>query len=86
MRYFNIEVKFLVGCLFFDLIAWLPYTDSDNAKIRIVATWSHSFTCSGNGRNKNPLDVSGFLESHEFFQRCIVYFRIYLGMLPFSLQ
>ena len=29
--YLKIKLKVLVGCLLCDLIAWLPYTVSDNA-------------------------------------------------------
>ena len=35
---FKLELKSLVGCFFYNLIAWLPYTDNGDAKTRIVAT------------------------------------------------
>ena len=67
MRYLKIEMKVLVVCFFYDLISWLPYTMSDNAEIIIVVTCSHSLQCSGNGRIKNPSELSGFLESRDLF-------------------
>ena len=67
LRYLKIELKVLVGFLFCNLIVCLPYTVSDNVEIRIVATWSRSFPCSGNGKIKNPLEVSKFLESCDLF-------------------
>ena len=52
------ELRIIVDGLFCDLIAWLPYTVSDNVEIRIVETVLLSFLCSGNGRIKNPSEVS----------------------------
>ena len=77
MRDLKIELKVLVDCLFCNLIVLLPYTVSDNVEIRIVATCLRSLTCSGKGIIKNPLEVSGFLETRELFQTYRVCFRIY---------
>ena len=41
---------------------------SDNEEIRIVATWSCSLRCSGNGTIKNPSEVSGFLELRDIYE------------------
>ena len=38
VRDLKIVLNFFVDFLFCDLIAWLPYTMSDNTEIRIVAT------------------------------------------------
>ena len=74
--YFKFELKVLFDYLFCDLIAWLPYTKRDNAKIRIVVTWLRSFLFSGNSRIKNPSEVSGFLELRDLFRRCGVCFWV----------
>ena len=64
---FKLELKVLVDCLLCNLIVWLPYTEINNAEISIGATWSPSLLCSGNGRTKNPSEVSGFLEYCNLF-------------------
>ena len=76
MRDLKLELKVLVDYLFCDLIIWLPYTVSDKKEIRIVETWSRSFLCYGNGRIKNPSEVSRFLESRNLLQRCGLCFWI----------
>ena len=67
-RDLKIELEVLVDCLFCDLIAWLPYNVSDNVEIRIVATWSRSFPCSGNNRIKMPWRYLDSLSCATFFE------------------
>ena len=77
VRHLKVELKVLVDCLFCNLIAWLPYTVSNNSEIRIVATWSYSFLCSGNSRIKNPLEVSKLLELRDISEdvQCVFVFN-----------
>ena len=53
--YLKIEMKVLVDRLFYDLLALISYTESDNSEIRIVATLLHSFPFSGNGKKLTSL-------------------------------
>ena len=71
--YYKIELRVLVGWLFWDLIVWLPYTVNGNVEIIIVETWSRSCCALIMVELKIPrryldlLNHATFYEGVEFF-------------------
>ena len=61
MRYLKLELKVIVGWLFWDLIVWLPYTGDVNAEMIIVETWLRSYCALGTVELKIPRRYLDFL-------------------------
>ena len=68
MIYLKLELKVSVGCLFCDLIAWLPYTRNVNAEIIIVVTWSRSYRDLVTVELKIPQRYLYFFNRATFFE------------------
>ena len=75
MRYLKLELKVLVGWLFWNLIAWLPYTDNDNAEIRLVTTWPRIYRALGTVELKPPQKYLNSLKRATFLESVECVFR-----------